>query len=174
MNLRYTLRPYCPEPTWNTTRCATSGIIFPKRLEGVLQFKTLRHHINMDCFSLSTTLYNLGYLYALYSLDKHLVYFYEGGYTNGPEFARYVRENILRLCAKIKPDALGVIDALAPPDFVVNSVLGKSDGKVIVCFCTSARLIMTNNVFCSSCMKIWRRFYSKIPVRGPGRLGGRK
>lgn len=41
-----------------------------------------------------------------------------------------IKENILMLCAELKPEAVEIADALAPPDFILNSVLGMSDGKV--------------------------------------------
>lgn len=69
-------------------------------------------------------------LYGLSSLDKHLIYFYQGGFTNTSKFSEVVKEAILKLCSELKPDAIAIIDALAPPDFVLNSVLGKSNGLV--------------------------------------------
>jgi acyl-CoA oxidase len=56
--------------------------------------------------------------------------YFTGGYCTGPEMADLVKENILLLCAELKPEAIAIADALAPPDFVLNSVLGMSDGKV--------------------------------------------
>lgn len=69
-------------------------------------------------------------LYGLSALDKHLIYFYQGGYTNTSKFADIVKEAILNLCSELKPDAVAIVDALAPTDFILNSVIGKSDGFV--------------------------------------------
>ncbi|CAH1121403.1 unnamed protein product [Ceutorhynchus assimilis] len=80
--------------------------------------------------SLKGTLNKLGALYGLHCLDKNLVYFYQGGFTNDSRFSSIVKDSILHLCDALKPDFLGVIDGMAPPDFIVNSVLGKSDGKL--------------------------------------------
>ena len=55
---------------------------------------------------------------------------FSGGYCEGPHMADLVKENILLLCSELKPEAIAITDALAPPDFVLNSVLGMSDGKV--------------------------------------------
>jgi len=41
-----------------------------------------------------------------------------------------LREGILNLCRELKPEAVSLVDAISPPDFVLNSVLGASDGKV--------------------------------------------
>nr|CAH7749044.1 unnamed protein product [Callosobruchus chinensis] len=72
----------------------------------------------------------LGLLYGFSCLDKHLIYFYQGGYTNDPSMAVNVKETILQLCDRLKPDSVAIIDSLAPPDYVIHSVLGKSDGKL--------------------------------------------
>lgn len=41
-----------------------------------------------------------------------------------------IREAILSLCNEIKPEAVALADAIAPPDYVLNSAIGKSDGQV--------------------------------------------
>lgn len=78
----------------------------------------------------TTVLHSIYMIYGLWSIDKHMATFYQGGYANGNEFADYVRAELLRYCAEIKDSSISVADALAPPDFVLNSVIGKSDGRV--------------------------------------------
>ena len=56
--------------------------------------------------------------------------YFAGGYCKGPEMARSLKESILKLCSDLKTNAVSIVDALAPPDFVLNSVLGTADGKV--------------------------------------------
>ncbi|KAJ4439582.1 hypothetical protein ANN_07709 [Periplaneta americana] len=73
---------------------------------------------------------NLCSLYGAWSLEKHLATLYQGSYINGLEPAQLIREGILDLFTKLKPDAIALVDVIAPPDFALNSVLGKSDGKV--------------------------------------------
>jgi acyl-CoA oxidase len=53
-----------------------------------------------------------------------------GGYASDSSLADLVKEGILQMCSQLKPEAVAVADSLAPPDFVLNSVIGKSDGKV--------------------------------------------
>lgn len=53
-----------------------------------------------------------------------------GGYAVGSEAAQLIRDGILDLFSKLKPEAVALVDVLAPPDFALNSVLGKSDGNV--------------------------------------------
>ncbi|XP_069703137.1 peroxisomal acyl-coenzyme A oxidase 3-like isoform X2 [Periplaneta americana] len=73
---------------------------------------------------------NLCSLYGAWSLEKHLATLYQGSYISGLEPAQLIREGILYLFTKLKPDAIALVDVIAPPDFALNSVLGKSDGKV--------------------------------------------
>jgi acyl-CoA oxidase len=69
-------------------------------------------------------------LYGYWSLEKHLTTLYQGGYATGPLAANLIREGILRLCEEMKTDAVALADSIAPPDFILNSCLGKSDGQV--------------------------------------------
>jgi hypothetical protein len=56
--------------------------------------------------------------------------FYTGGYAMDSNLADLVKEGILQMCSQLKREAVAVADSLAPPDFVLNSVIGKSNGKV--------------------------------------------
>lgn len=69
-------------------------------------------------------------LYGLWSLHKHLAVIYQGGYCEGPSFGEGLSEAVLRLCSELKPEVVSLTDAIAPPDFVLNSILGCSDGKI--------------------------------------------
>jgi acyl-CoA oxidase len=59
-----------------------------------------------------------------------MVIFYQGGYFTSEKSATLIRETILELCKEMKNDAIALIDAIAPPDYVLNSVLGDSNGNV--------------------------------------------
>lgn len=74
----------------------------------------------------------LGILYGLSCLDKHLVYFYKGRYATTPVFIEVIKDSVLYLCDVLKCDVISVVDAMAPPDFALNSVLGKADGNVSI------------------------------------------
>lgn len=71
-------------------------------------------------------------LYGLWSLEKHLSTLYKGGYVTGDKSAILIQETILKLCNDLKNDAVSLIDAIAMPDCVLNSVLGNSDGLVCI------------------------------------------
>lgn len=69
-------------------------------------------------------------IYAQFSLERHLIYFYEGGFTSGPEMVSVIRDALLENCDLMKRYCVTVADSLAPPDFILNSVLAKADGKL--------------------------------------------
>ncbi|KAL0272288.1 UNVERIFIED_CONTAM: hypothetical protein PYX00_005324 [Menopon gallinae] len=69
-------------------------------------------------------------LYGLHHLQRHLSDFYEGGFATGPTLSVLMKDAILQLCSELKPDAVSLADAIAPPDFILNSAIGKSDGEV--------------------------------------------
>lgn len=79
---------------------------------------------------LKSVLLKLFSLYGLWSLEKHLGILYQGGYASGEEPAALIQEAILNLCKELKNDAVALVDVIAPPDFLLNSVLGASDGEV--------------------------------------------
>lgn len=118
-----------------TARCNTQVYRASTMTRAYSEYIVLMYYgqvVNRAETSLQPVLKNLFILYGLSSLDKHLTVLYQGGYATGSELADMVRSGILEVCARVKPDAVAVVDALAPPDFVLNSVLGKSDGKVII------------------------------------------
>ncbi|KAL0842466.1 hypothetical protein ABMA28_014562 [Loxostege sticticalis] len=67
-------------------------------------------------------------LYGAFILEKHLATLYIGGFLSG-EQGVHLREGILELCAGVCPEAVALADTLAPPDFLLKSVLGQSDGE---------------------------------------------
>uniref|UniRef100_A0A1B6L293 Acyl-coenzyme A oxidase n=1 Tax=Graphocephala atropunctata TaxID=36148 RepID=A0A1B6L293_9HEMI len=69
-------------------------------------------------------------LYALTSVEKHLVYFYQGGYVEGSDQSQLIQSAILSLCDQLRLEAVALVDSVAPPDFVLNSALGNSNGEV--------------------------------------------
>lgn len=57
-------------------------------------------------------------------------YFLAGGFALGPQMGDLVQEACQSICAQLKPDIVAVVDAIAHPDAVVQSILGHSDGEV--------------------------------------------
>lgn len=63
-------------------------------------------------------------------LKNYLGTMYEGGYVSGINAGELLQQGILELLPVIKTDAISIVDAIAPPDFIVNSPLGMSDGRI--------------------------------------------
>uniref|UniRef100_A0A146LJI1 Acyl-coenzyme A oxidase n=1 Tax=Lygus hesperus TaxID=30085 RepID=A0A146LJI1_LYGHE len=80
--------------------------------------------------SISSVLWKLCSLYGLWCLHSHLPLLYQGGYCNTPALADCLSDGVLLLCEAIKPDAVALVDAIAPPDFILNSAIGCYNGKV--------------------------------------------
>ena len=78
--------------------------------------------------SLRAALRDVADLYAAHHLWKHVSLLYMGGYATGADFGRCIQEGILDTCARLKVNAVALADALAPPDHILNSTLGASDG----------------------------------------------
>lgn len=74
-----------------------------------------------------TSIFNI---YGLWCIDKHLATFYAGGFCVGSDFSDVVRSELLKVFGETKNVAVSIADAISPPDFILNSVLGKSDGRV--------------------------------------------
>lgn len=56
---------------------------------------------------------------------------HEGGFLSTSQNANELLETgILELLAVLKNEAVSLIDSIAPPDFIINSPLGMSDGNV--------------------------------------------
>lgn len=79
--------------------------------------------------SLKPVLDRILYLAALHIIDKHTSIFYQGGYFSSDRPVFLIRETIIKLCSEMKNEAIGLCDAMSPPDFVLNSALGDSTGE---------------------------------------------
>lgn len=68
--------------------------------------------------------------YGLSVMQKYVGTLYEGGFASGELPARLYKEAILQLLPLIKREAIALVDSIAPPDFIINSPLGMSDGQL--------------------------------------------
>lgn len=75
-------------------------------------------------------LFKLLSLFGVWNLQKYTQYFYQGNYTSGTEFVQFLEDSIVKLCKNLKNDAISLMDAIVPADFLIHSVLGRSDGNM--------------------------------------------
>lgn len=81
--------------------------------------------------NLEEILEQMGILYGLWSLEKWSAYLFEANVIkSGSSTLKDIRERILKCCSDMKDNALSLADVLAPPDWVLRSTLGQSDGKL--------------------------------------------
>lgn len=64
-------------------------------------------------------------------LEEHLNLLFEGGYLKNGSVNIWIQNRLIELCENLKNEAAALIDVFAPPDHILNSVLGVQDGKVI-------------------------------------------
>lgn len=77
---------------------------------------------------LRIVLKRLAALFGAFNLDKHASVL-NCGYMQA-SCTSTLHRAVEELCHQLKPDAVALVDAIAPPDFVLNSALGRSDGRV--------------------------------------------
>jgi acyl-CoA oxidase len=65
--------------------------------------------------TLQRPLRKLGDLFALYHLEKHKGWFLENGFMSGKK-SKAITKHVTRLCAEMRPDAVGLVDAFGIPD----------------------------------------------------------
>ena len=71
----------------------------------------------------------LAAMFGTTHLEKHFSVLIEGGYFHS-RTSEALHRAVELLCDRLKPEAVALVDALAPSDFVLNSALGHSDGQV--------------------------------------------
>lgn len=69
-------------------------------------------------------------VYILKFLEENLNLLFEGNYLNNGSISIWIQNRLIDLCHELRNEAAALVDVFAPPDHILNSVLGVSDGKV--------------------------------------------
>uniref|UniRef100_A0A672QFT4 Acyl-coenzyme A oxidase n=1 Tax=Sinocyclocheilus grahami TaxID=75366 RepID=A0A672QFT4_SINGR len=80
--------------------------------------------------ALRSVLGRLCALYGLWTLTNHMAILYQGGYFSSRQPVDFIHTAILTLCGQLRDDAVALVDVIAPPDFILNSPIGKADGEL--------------------------------------------
>ncbi|CAH0555763.1 unnamed protein product [Brassicogethes aeneus] len=99
-------------------------------IERLFLLKMLNLINNAPDKKIQEALTDMFFLYALWNIRNHMPVLYQGGFASNRLISMLVKEGILKLLGRIKNNAIALVDAIAPPDFLLNSVLGYSDGQV--------------------------------------------
>ncbi|XP_017033868.1 peroxisomal acyl-coenzyme A oxidase 3 isoform X1 [Drosophila kikkawai] len=68
--------------------------------------------------------------YGAHLVTRYSAIFYQGGYFRDNSHLALYEQGILGLLSVLKNEAIALVDAIAPTDFILNSPLGMSDGNV--------------------------------------------
>lgn len=68
-------------------------------------------------------------LYGYHKLESGAAVLFETGYMSRQDLI-LVKDRIITLCRELKDEAIGIIDAIATPDEMLNSPIGAYDGDV--------------------------------------------
>ncbi|KAL1379947.1 hypothetical protein pipiens_014546 [Culex pipiens pipiens] len=99
--------------------------------ERVIMFAAMKFLRYLEDGPEKVALTRLVSLFGANVVIKHVGVFYQGGYfAKTANALELLQQGVLDLLPLITVDSVALIDAIAPPDFVLNSPLGMSDGEV--------------------------------------------
>lgn len=69
-------------------------------------------------------------VFILKLFEQYSSMFYEGGYIRNGQVNQWFENRLIDLCDDLRREIVLLMDVFAPPDEILNSVLGNSDGRV--------------------------------------------
>ena len=69
-------------------------------------------------------------VHILKFFEVHLPSLFEGNYTRDGQVNHWMQTRLLALCEQLRTEVAALVDVFAPPDHILNSVLGKENGQV--------------------------------------------
>jgi acyl-CoA oxidase len=68
-------------------------------------------------------------LFALHTISQEGAEFMASGYISARQY-ELIKQEVMSLLREIRPNAVALVDSFKFPDYLLNSSLGRSDGKV--------------------------------------------
>lgn len=69
-------------------------------------------------------------IFILKLFEEYTSLLFEGNYIKNGQINQWIQTRLLDLCQELRNEIVALVDVFAPPDHVLNSVLGNSDGQV--------------------------------------------
>jgi acyl-CoA oxidase len=91
------------------------------------QFLQLNNDIDEKC---KLILEKLLIIYILKLFEEYFGILFEGNYVQNGNINQWIQKHLLDLCHELRHEIVALTDVFAPPDHILNSVLGNYDGKV--------------------------------------------
>ncbi|CAF1444008.1 unnamed protein product [Adineta steineri] len=107
----------------------TLAIIYIQRTSIIRfsQLLNLNNDIDDNC---KIVLEKLLLVHILKLFEEYLTLLYEGHYVQNNEINQWIQTRLLDLCYELRHDLVSLVDVFAPPDHILNSVLGINNGQV--------------------------------------------
>lgn len=122
---------FCAKNASNVYYLRTLAIVYFD-CETVRRFNSSIQSLTKVDVGIRDVLAALGLLYGLFRLEPNLSLLYEANFFQPvhQNALTVIREKILQLCGQLKKEMVSLVDVFAPPDFILNSSLGYSDGRI--------------------------------------------
>lgn len=127
----YNYDQFCAKNASNVYYLRTLSIVYFD-CEVVRRFNSSLQTLSRTDQAIREILAALGLLYGLFRLEPNLSLLYEANFFQPvhQNALTIIREKILLLCSQLKKEMVSLVDVFAPPDFILNSSLGYSDGRI--------------------------------------------
>ncbi|CAF4745532.1 unnamed protein product [Rotaria sp. Silwood1] len=92
-----------------------------------VQFLKLNNDMDEKCKQI---LEKLLIVHILKLFEEYIGILFEGNYIKNVHINQWIQIRLLDLCHELRNEILALVDVFAPPDHILNSVLGNSNGQV--------------------------------------------
>lgn len=86
------------------------------------------HELN-EQHAIKHVLSQLFRLFALHTISQEGSEFFASGYLSARQY-EIIKQEVMTLLSQVRPNAVALVDAFKFPDYLLNSSLGRYDGKV--------------------------------------------